>query len=415
MKFEVLKQSHLKRNILIGVVVVLILIALILTFTRAKYRVTESIPLVNGTINYSLADLNIVAITVDGEASDTIPEGNYKLTEESYCTVNDEEDSSITLNYDSSTQTLSVIPFTTKGTKCYLDFEKLKSAADTIEELYPNNQDILAYDDYNNLRYISANPDNYVYFNCDDYNNLNSSSCELWRIIGVFNEDTHGINGTKLVKLVRNDSLGNIAWDIYDGNNYTNNWETANLQKDLNDNYLLGNTIENEKGITPTTREMISTITWKLGGTTINNDSEEETSRTFYTIERSETVFNDNPTTWIGKIALIYPSDYGYATSGENTTSREICLITALFNWNSADFSDCKNNDWLYNGDEKWTITPGSQSYLAFHVDNDGHIYASSDGLGELRDVYPTVYLSSSVAITGGEGTEQNPYTLAPN
>ncbi len=103
MKFEVLKQSHLKRNILIGVVVVLILIALILTFTRAKYRVTESIPLVNGTINYSLADLNIVAITVDGEASDTIPEGNYKLTEESYCTVNDEEDSSITLNYDSST------------------------------------------------------------------------------------------------------------------------------------------------------------------------------------------------------------------------------------------------------------------------------------------------------------------------
>lgn len=160
---------------------------------------------------------------------------------------------------------------------------------------------------------------------------------------------------------------------------------------------------------------MISTITWKLGGTTINNDSEEETSRTFYTIERSETVFNDNPTTWIGKIALIYPSDYGYATSGENTTSREICLITALFNWNSASFSDCKNNDWLYNGDEKWTITPGSQSYLAFHVDNDGHIYASSDGLGELRDVYPTVYLSSSVAITGGEGTEQNPYTLAPN
>ena len=71
MKFEVLKKSHLKRNIIIGVVVVAIISAVILNFTRAKYRTTQSIPLVNGTINYSLADLNIVAITVDGEPSDT--------------------------------------------------------------------------------------------------------------------------------------------------------------------------------------------------------------------------------------------------------------------------------------------------------------------------------------------------------
>ena len=90
MKIETLKKSHLKRNIIIGVVVVLIISAVILNFTRAKYRVTQSIPLVNGTINYSLADLNIVAITVDGESVDAIPDGNYELTEESYCTVNGE-------------------------------------------------------------------------------------------------------------------------------------------------------------------------------------------------------------------------------------------------------------------------------------------------------------------------------------
>jgi len=44
MKFEVLKRSHLKRNILIGVVVVLVLSAIVLTFTKAKYKITESIP-----------------------------------------------------------------------------------------------------------------------------------------------------------------------------------------------------------------------------------------------------------------------------------------------------------------------------------------------------------------------------------
>ena len=50
MEFETLKKSHVKRNIIIGAVGVLIISAIILNFTRAKYRVTESIPLVNGTI-----------------------------------------------------------------------------------------------------------------------------------------------------------------------------------------------------------------------------------------------------------------------------------------------------------------------------------------------------------------------------
>ena len=60
MKFEVIKRSHVKRNIIIGIIVVLILSAIILTFTKAKYKITESIPLVNGTINYELSDFNLI-------------------------------------------------------------------------------------------------------------------------------------------------------------------------------------------------------------------------------------------------------------------------------------------------------------------------------------------------------------------
>ena len=67
MEIETLKRSHLKRNIIIGVVAVGIISAIVLNFTRAKYRVTESIPLVNGTINYELSDLNIIGLYVDGE------------------------------------------------------------------------------------------------------------------------------------------------------------------------------------------------------------------------------------------------------------------------------------------------------------------------------------------------------------
>ena len=67
MEFEVLKKSHLKRNIIIGIVIVAIISAVILNFTKAKYRTTQSIPLVNGTINYSLADLNIIGLYINGE------------------------------------------------------------------------------------------------------------------------------------------------------------------------------------------------------------------------------------------------------------------------------------------------------------------------------------------------------------
>ena len=124
MNFEVLKKSNLKRNILIAIVVAIIS-AIVINFTQAKYRTTQSMPLINGTINYTLADLNIVAMYVDGEHVDTVPDGNYELTSESYCTNEDnEKDESITLNYDSETKGLSISPMTKKGIKCYLYFEE---------------------------------------------------------------------------------------------------------------------------------------------------------------------------------------------------------------------------------------------------------------------------------------------------
>ena len=135
MEFQTLKKSHLKRNIIIGVVAVLIISAIILNFTRAKYRVTQSIPLVNGTINYSLPDLNIIGLYIDGEEADKLDSSKtYTLdTTQSTCTYKDgSEISDLTISYDSETGGLSISPYTTKGTKCTLYFEELVSARDTI-------------------------------------------------------------------------------------------------------------------------------------------------------------------------------------------------------------------------------------------------------------------------------------------
>ncbi len=411
MNFEVIKRSHVKRNILIGVVVVLVLSAIILTFTRAKYRTTESMPLVNGTINYELSDFNLIGAYIqEGDSYtqvDEIPTSGYEFNgEKSYCTVND-ENINATLNYDMETQSLSVFPLTTKGTKCYLYFDEASSASDVIEDAYEESQGMLAYDETadNNLRYIGANPNNYVYFNCDDYNNPSSSTCELWRIIGIFNENSHGISGEKLIKIIRSNSLGNIAWD--DAN--TNNWSTASLQKTLNGDYLNGKGTYASTGIkNDTTRNMIANIIWKLGG----HPTHEATSTAFYTSERGTTVYSGRPTTWQGKVALMYPSDYGYATTGGTVTNREVCLATDLNGW--AAYSDCYNNSWLYsNIDNIWTLTPkSSENDEVFATFTDALFYYQSANYTNYA-IYPSLYLSLEVSITGGDGTQSNPYTLS--
>ena len=412
MTFETLKRSHLKRNIISALIAIGVISAIVLNFARAKYRTTQSMPLLNGTINYTLADLNIVAMYLDGSEIDTLPDGNYALTSESYCTTEDDvKDESITLSYDSATKGLSVSPMTKKGTKCYLYFEEKSGASDIIEDAYEENQGMLAYDNTadNNLRYIGANPNNYVYFNCDDYNNPSSSTCELWRIIGIFNENSHGISGEKLVKLIRSDSLGNIAWDSAN----TNNWSTASLQTTLNGDYLNSSGSYASSGIkNDTTRNMIANATWKLGGTASYTSSSNGLASHWYGYERGTTVYSGRPTTWQGEIALMYPSDYGYATSGGSTTNREACLAKTLYNWDSSSYSDCKNNDWIFNNDFQWTLTPSSgYSNLVFGVFSAGYV-SSSNTARNSRGVRPSVYLTSNVSISGGDGTMNNPYIL---
>ena len=46
---------------------------------------------------------------LDGKSIDILPEGQYNLTQESYCEVNGVRDDSITLNYDSSTHSLTLL------------------------------------------------------------------------------------------------------------------------------------------------------------------------------------------------------------------------------------------------------------------------------------------------------------------
>ena len=285
--------------------------------------------------------------------------------------------------------------------KINIDDEVIKDGTSPVQllnTLYSESNPELVVDDYDNIRYIGADPANYIYFNCDDYNNPSDSTCEKWRIIGSFKdiEDSEG-NVADRVKIMRDESIGSREWD----SNGKNNWATASLNTYLNSDYY--NSLKND-----TTKNMIDSVVWNLGGVSTYTSASNGLAKHFYQYERGTTVYGSNPTMWTGKIALMYMSDYGYATSGGSTTTREACLNKELYNWYS--FSDCKNNDYIFDSSNyQWTLVHYSSfSLFAFNVSNSGHAYYYDADYG--YSVRPVLYLGSSAVIVSGDGSEASPF-----
>ena len=288
------------------------------------------------------------------------------------------------------------------------------TAAETILSLAEANPDQLAYDGTadNNLRYIGANPNNYVRFNN-----------ELWRIIGVFNNINDGTgNKETRLKIIRDESIGTYSWDNKGGSG-ENDWSDSALQIVLNSGAYYNRTSGecpygsngattscdfSNIGLTSEAKTMISNAVWNLGGSSTLDDV---TASTFYEREIGTTVYTGRPTEWTGQIGLMYPSDYGYATSGGSITDRASCLATELYNWDY--ISDCYNNDWLYkSGTNQWTLTPDSDlSYRVFYVYSYGAVDLNN-ALYATYAVSPALYLSSNVRISGGTGEKSDPFTL---
>ncbi len=138
MRFEKLNHSNGKKMFLYGFIVCAILMIIISLFiSKAKYRVTQSVNIVNGTVNYKLADLNVVAVyTKDNDEeeykiTDDVPKSGYVLNKGvSYCTIPGNEDKNYSmLEFDAGKL---IVDITKKGTKCYLYFEKSKLLKDEV-------------------------------------------------------------------------------------------------------------------------------------------------------------------------------------------------------------------------------------------------------------------------------------------
>ena len=289
----------------------------------------------------------------------------------------------------------------------------------------------------------------------------------LWRIIGVMKDIDDGTgNKEDRVKLIRSEAMGWYSWDTSDDSVNSgmgvNEWSQADLMKLLNPGYedeSVGGSLYwnsgsgtcyydgdnytescnfTSTGIKEKLKALIGDAVWNTGsnGPGDYKSASNGLVKHFYTYERSENTgkictsgvyCNDTverTTTWTGKVGLMYPSDYGYATSGGSTTDRATCLNTALRNWSNWDdpyenpgwdgVKECFANDWLYKDFmSQWTISPradSSSAYFAFAVSTMGSNGSTNASLH--NEVRPVVYLKPNVLISSGTGSESDPFVL---
>ncbi len=297
---------------------------------------------------------------------------------------------------------------------------ELSTGTNLVEYLTNLESSELVEDDFGNLRYIGADPNNYVQFNN-----------ELWRIIGVM-KDIENADGTKedKVKLIRSESIGKYSWDNKANgigsstSEYgSNDWSDSALQKVLNEGTYYNRTsgyCPSDKngatticdfrstGLTAESKNMISESVWYLDG--IDNASKKASE--YYTLERENTVYSGRPTTWTGKVGLMYPSDYGYATAGGSTTDRNTCLSTKLNMWSLGVGSDCPTNNWLFKRSSQLTLTPSSSNVYFIYISSSG----ANVGVGYSYDRYevqPSIYLNPNIVIeNNSDGSSALPFVL---
>ena len=266
----------------------------------------------------------------------------------------------------------------------------------------------------NSYRYAGASDqvNNFVCFGSDE---ITCPTDNLYRIVGVFGENYHGVRGKQLVKLIKYDyansnllgidgdyegsdtpgeyykgsltSINKYYWNYKATNSTSNEWSTSLLNKtNLNINFI--------NNIGSTWAKKIATTTWKVGGNTCPKIYQSVPSVTY----TNEIISPAENTVYSAKIGLMYVSDYGFAASPSAWT------LTI----HSYDNAIATSNNWMYNGYYDWTISRSAElSDSAFGVYSVGYVEeASSYGCVGVR---PSFSLESTVAYVSGSGSMSDP------
>ena len=224
----------------------------------------------------------------------------------------------------------------------------------------------------NGYRYEGSNPNNFIQMEKTD------GTTEMWRIIGMFSDGENGENVIRVRRHYEQDDYPTSKFNLQEGvsNIFTNS-------------YIRNTTLA---GYTTSVYKHTTSFKIYIGGT--NNT--QYTAFTLYSNERTSNI--------IGEVALMYPSDYGYAVLASDC-ARTIPIDNGGYNTVSA----CYNNNWLYQGAlSQWLISPYSSNFV-FNVSRTG--YADGYYMATERLYNPVMALSADVIVNGSE-TQNDPYVI---
>ena len=284
-----------------------------------------------------------------------------------------------------------------------------------------SNNDLLANIVQNNAYYTKRNNDEIdagYRYSGEEVNNYINFNNESWRIIGYVPVKNESGNITNLVKIIRNQSIGTLAYDAK-SSGFTNVWGNNTLYTLLNSYYYgredgteteycytnygyydykaKGKCNYTNIGISSDQSDyygnMIEKVYWNTGAS-----SSSVTPGESY----KEEITNQSVSAYIG---IISASDFGYAIS-------EKYHDTAM---KTADGSLTITN-WL-TGYYGWTNTPSNSSTGKILLQHQ-NIYDCSNGSNGCEAKYgyavrPVVYLDSSIYVVSGNGSELYPYQLS--
>ena len=243
--------------------------------------------------------------------------------------------------------------------------------------LYYHNSSLTNGAGDNSYRYAGASDsvNNYICLGSDE---ATCPDANLFRIIGVFGNQT---------KVIRAKSVGDQKWDDTSADN---TWSSSSLNTYLNGEYLtsLG-----------TLADKIATTTWKVGGGSWSNIVT-SVPKTAYQYEVGSSA---STTTVNKKIGLMYVTDYYYSASPSAWT-----LVGYNESDETKDYRAATSTNWLYLGSYEWTISRSSDNTnYAFFVDSIGNV--SYDYVSDSYGVRPSFNLESSVKYVSGSGSMSDP------
>ena len=458
MEIEVLKKSNVKRNIIIGVFVVLIISAIVLNFTRARYRVTDSVPLINSEINYKVPDLNMVSLYVANEEgdyieADIIPSSGYTLnTEQSYCGQSNNgeivRDDTVSIVYENGS--ISVNNITRKGTKCYLyfneTFDKIILADNpTIDN--SRNSEITGPLTENTTGTLFTAEDNdgtsYI-FAGDVDNNWVSFAGFYWRIIRINGDGSirmiySGDSSSGPVETGESTQIGTSAFNeqandnAYVGYMYgtpgSSTYEETHAN--INDSTIktvldtwyeenllsYSNYISTEAGFCNDRSVNTTDEIWWNGDTKLGYGTN-TTAYGAYGRLVLNGIFRNYPilslkcseTNDLFTISKSNKGNYELTYSAGLITSDEVVL--------AGGFGGVANESYyLYTGEYYWTMSPYFLDTIdgvsLFRISSSGNLYNSY--LNNVWGVRPVINLDKNVTLSSGNGTINSPYVLSGN